>query len=50
MADNPRPEKPNKRASLHRDSRPAARTRRDVLRKLRSADKRRTKSRRTDKK
>ena len=42
-------EKERKRSTVRRDSRPAARKRRDVLRKFRSADKKRTKARRSSK-
>lgn len=49
MSDTPKSGKPNKRASLRRDSRPAARAKRDNNRIRRSEQKTRTKSRRSSK-
>jgi len=49
MADKPRSEKEPKRASLRRDSRPAARAERDAQRIRRGQQKKRTKSRRSSK-
>jgi hypothetical protein len=49
MAESSGFEKERKRSTVRRDSRPAARAHRDVLRKFRSADKRRTKARRSSK-
>ena len=50
MPDKSGSEKTPKRASLRRDSRPAARARRDDLRYRRRDQKQRTKSRRSSKK
>ncbi len=49
MSDKPESGKEPKRASLRRDSRPAARARRDNLRIRRREQKKRTKSRRSSK-
>jgi hypothetical protein len=49
MADKPNSEKEPKRNALRRDSRPAARAKRDNLRLRRRAAKKRTKSRRSSK-
>ncbi|MBI2922221.1 MAG: hypothetical protein HYY18_14305 [Planctomycetes bacterium] len=49
MSENPNSGKPTKRASLRRDSRPAARAKRDNLRIRRSEQKTRTKARRSSK-
>lgn len=49
MAEQPKSDKEPKRASVRRDSRPAARARRDALRVRRGAQKKRTKARRSSK-